>query len=107
MSQSTCATRCSRIFACGTRSPMRLVARLADVLKGAFQLYTLQWVGVSDPDILRRVFHSSQVPPAGFNRGYYSNPKVDQLIDQATVSTDLRDRQRLYSEAQRLIAEDS
>ena len=42
----------------------------ADVLKGNFQLFTLQWVGgaVADPDILRRVFHSSQVPPAGFNR---------------------------------------
>ena len=43
----------------------------ADVLKGNFQLFTLQWVGgaVADPDILRRVFHSSQMPPAGFNRG--------------------------------------
>ena len=30
----------------------------ADVLKGNFQLFTLQWVGVSDPDMLRRVFHT-------------------------------------------------
>ena len=41
------------------------------MLKGNFQLFTLQWVGVSDPDMLRRVFHSKQMPPAGFNRGYY------------------------------------
>ncbi len=41
----------------------------ADVLKGNFQMFTLQWVGVTDPDILRRVFHSQQVPPVGFNRG--------------------------------------
>jgi len=34
----------------------------ADVLRGNFQLFTLQWVGVSDPDMLRRVFHSQQVP---------------------------------------------
>ena len=46
----------------------------ADVLKGNFQLFTLQWVGVSDPDMLRRVFHSKQMPPNGFNRGYYENP---------------------------------
>ena len=48
----------------------------ADVLQGHFQMFTLQWVGgaLVDPDILRRVFHSTQVPPAGFNRGYYSNP---------------------------------
>ena len=51
-----------------------------DVLKGDFQLFSLQWVGgaLVDPDILRRVYHSSQVPPAGFNRGYYSNPEVDR-----------------------------
>jgi peptide/nickel transport system substrate-binding protein len=78
-----------------------------DVLKGNFQLFTLQWVGVSDPDTLRRVFHSDQVPPAGWNRGFYSNPEVDRLIDAATVSTDEAARRRLYSEAQRLIAWDS
>ncbi len=53
----------------------------ADVLRGNFQMYTLQWVGVTDPDILRRVFHSKQAPPAGFNRVRYSNPDVDRLID--------------------------
>ena len=39
----------------------------ADILKGNFQMYTLQWVGgaLADPDILRRVFHSQQVPPGG------------------------------------------
>ena len=42
--------------------------------KGNFQLYTLQWVGVTDPDMLRRVFHSTQVPPAGLNRGTIRTP---------------------------------
>ena len=79
----------------------------ADVAKGAFQLYTLQWVGVTDPDMLRRVFHSSQVPPVGFNRGHYSNPTVDRLIDEATVSTNIEERRRRYAEVQRLIAEDA
>jgi len=79
----------------------------ADVLKGAFQLVTMQWVGVTDPDMLRRVFHSSQIPPVGFNRGYYHNPEVDRLIDAATVSTDEAERLRLYSDAQRLIAQDA
>lgn len=79
----------------------------ADVLRGNFQLFTLQWVGVSDPDMLRRVFHSSQVPPAGFNRGHYSDPAVDRLIDRATVETDATVRADLYAEAQRLIAEEA
>jgi peptide/nickel transport system substrate-binding protein len=81
----------------------------ADVLKGSFQMFTLQWVGgaVADPDILRRVFHSRQVPPAGFNRGYYSNPEVDRVLDAASRATDEAERKRLYGDAQRLIAEDA
>jgi peptide/nickel transport system substrate-binding protein len=50
---------------------------LSDVIRGNFQMCTLQWVGVADPDMLRRVFHSSQAPPAGWNRGFYADPAVD------------------------------
>jgi peptide/nickel transport system substrate-binding protein len=75
----------------------------ADVLKGNFQLFTLQWVGVSDPDMLRRVFHTRQMPPSGFNRGFFSNPAVDALIDEATVSNDDIRRRSLFADAQRLI----
>ena len=78
----------------------------ADVLTGNFQLYTLQWVGgaVADPDILRRVFHSTQVPPAGFNRGYFQNATVDRLLDEAAVTTDQERRKHVYREVQRIIA---
>lgn len=79
----------------------------ADVLKGNFQLFTLQWVGVSDPDMLRRVFHSQQMPPNGFNRGYYSNPDVDRLIDLAMAAPTEAERRKLYADAQRVIAEDA
>lgn len=81
---------------------------LADVNKSNFQLYTLQWSqgALADPDILRRVFHSFQVPPVGFNRGSYSNPTVDALLDEATVVTDEERRRQLYIEVQRIIARD-
>ena len=79
----------------------------ADVLKGNFQLFTLQWVGVSDPDMLRRVFHSKQMPPNGFNRGYYENPEVDRLIDAAMAAPADEERRRLYGAAQRMVAEDA
>jgi peptide/nickel transport system substrate-binding protein len=79
----------------------------ADVLKGNFQMVTMQWVGVTDPDMLRRVFHSQQTPPAGFNRGYYSNPQVDRLIDLASGSLDEAERRRYYGEAQKIIADDA
>ena len=68
---------------------------------------TLQWVGISDPDMLRRVFHSKQVPPVGFNRGFYNNPDVDRLIDAATAATNDQERARLYREAQQRVAEDA
>ncbi len=79
----------------------------ADVLKGSFQMFTLQWVGVSDPDMLRRVFHSGQMPPVGFNRGFFANPEVDRLIDLATVSLDLQERLQLYSRVQEIVAEEA
>ncbi len=78
----------------------------ADVLKGNFQLFTLQWTGgyAADPDILRRVFHSQQTPPFGFNRGYFSDPQVDRLLDEAAVSGDDGERKRLFAEIQKLVA---
>jgi len=79
----------------------------ADVNAGNFQMYFLQWTGgaVADPDILRRVFHSNQIPPAGYNRGTFNDPRVDRLLDEATTSTDDGRRRLLYNRAQRLIAE--
>jgi peptide/nickel transport system substrate-binding protein len=78
-----------------------------DVVRGNVQLYTLQFVGVTDPDMLRRAFHSSQVPPNGFNRGYYASAAVDRLIDEASAAVDEGTRRALYQEAQRLIAADA
>ena len=81
----------------------------ADLVRGDFQLSNPQWVGgaVLDPDILRRVFHSTQVPPAGFNRGRYTNPEVDRLLDIATAAVSEADRKKYYSAVQKLVAEDA
>lgn len=81
----------------------------ADVLEGNFQMYTLQWVGgaMADPDILRRVFHSNQIPPAGFNRGHFRDAHVDALLDEAARATDQAERRRLFGDAQRAIAEEA
>lgn len=78
----------------------------ADVVRGNFQLYTLQFVGVTDPDMLRRVFHSRQEPPAGLNRVFYRNADVDRLIEQAAAATNDEQRRALYGRAQQIIAED-
>ncbi len=78
----------------------------ADVTHGAFQLYSLRWIGGNeDPDIFEYAFHSSKFPPNGANRGYFSNPKVDALIDQARREVDQTKRKSLYAELQLILAE--
>ena len=76
----------------------------ADIRAGNFQVYALTWVGVTDPDIFYYVLHSRSVPPAGANRGHYSNARLDALLEQARSTTDTEQRRRLYSEAQKIVA---
>jgi peptide/nickel transport system substrate-binding protein len=79
----------------------------SDVTRGAFQMYSLRWIGGNeDPDIFEYVFHSSRVPPHGANRGYYVNPRVDLLIDQARQSSDESARAQTYDELQAVLADD-
>ncbi len=70
---------------------------MADVIKGNVQLYTLQFVGITDPDMLRRAFHSTQTPPDGFNRGHYRNADLDRLIDARVVGARRRHAPSLLS----------
>jgi len=59
-----------------------------------------------DPDIFDTAFHSRNFPPAGRNRSFYSNPRVDSLIDQARRETDQDVRKKLYAEIQEILAKD-
>ena len=76
-----------------------------NVKKGNFQMFSLTWVGMADPDILHYIFHSSSQPPDGANRGRYSNKKLDKLLEKGRVTTGDR-RKEIYTEAQKIIAEE-
>jgi ABC-type transport system substrate-binding protein len=80
----------------------------SDVMKGEFQFYTLRWVGYSnqDPDIFEDVFDSASFPPKRDNRGYYSNPTVDRLIDEGRRTTGQEKRKEIYAQVQRIVAAD-
>jgi len=79
----------------------------SDVTHGAFQLYSLRWIGGNeDPDIFEYVFHSAKFTPNGANRGFYSNPKVDSLINQAKSELNQDARKQLYAQVQQILAED-
>jgi peptide/nickel transport system substrate-binding protein len=79
----------------------------SDVTRGAYQVHSLRWVGGNeDPDIFEYVFHSDKFTPHGANRTFYSNPRVDVLIDQARSELDEKTRKELYAEIQQILAQD-
>lgn len=79
----------------------------ADVTRGAFQLYSLRWIGGNEqPDIYTLAFATSSFPPKGANRGRYSNPDLDALLEDATQSQDQEHRRQDYAQAQQILARD-
>ncbi len=71
-----------------------------DIKAGRFQLYSLAWIGIKSPDIFRYVFHSSAVPPNGANRGHFSDPEVDALIEAAEASEQRDTQAEIYRRLQ-------
>jgi peptide/nickel transport system substrate-binding protein len=79
----------------------------SDVTHGLFQLYSLRWSGGNeDPDMFEYIFHSSKFPPNGSNRGYFADPRIDALIDQARKELDQNTRKQVYAEIQRTLADE-
>jgi peptide/nickel transport system substrate-binding protein len=78
----------------------------SDIRKGNFQLYSLTWVGIADPDIYHYAFHSSQVPPEGANRGRYANPELDRLVEEGRRERSRSKRKEIYRKVQLLLFRD-
>ena len=77
-----------------------------DISKGNFQMYSLSRNGIGDPDFFYIIFFSKNIPPEGQNRGYYNNPRVDQLIMEGRSTFDRARRKQIYGEVQRIVQED-
>ena len=75
----------------------------SDVKNSNFQLATMRWVGVLDPDIYRLAFHSAETPPKGRNRGGYKNTELDTLLEEGLYVSDFNKRKGLYSKVQQTI----
>jgi peptide/nickel transport system substrate-binding protein len=79
----------------------------ADVTSGAYQMYSLRWIGGNeDPDIFEYAFHSEKFPPHGANRSFYVNPRLDALIKEGRSETDPVRRKAVYAEIQTILATD-
>ena len=81
----------------------------SDIVRGAFQVYTLRWVGGAnqDPEIFEYVFDSKSFAPRRANRSYYSNPQVDAWIEQGRDVLDQQTRKTIYAKIQQQILRDS
>jgi peptide/nickel transport system substrate-binding protein len=79
----------------------------ADVTRGAFQLYSLRWIGGNEqPDIFSYAFSTARFSPKGANRSHYSNSRLDTLLDDAAENPDQARRRDDYIEAQKILATD-
>ncbi len=67
---------------------------------------TLESHGHVDPDALYYFFHSPGPKGFGASIAGYTNPRFDQIVEQATTK-DVADRKPLLYDAQRLLAEEA
>ncbi len=77
-------------------------------LEGKADMAEMAWM-TNDPDTLPFLTLRTDAFPdeGGFNSGYYSNPEVDALLEQARVATDQDERARLYKEMQAIVYDDA
>ena len=83
---------------------------LKQLALGQYQMYTGIWVGGNqDPIFLNDLFTTKKIPNekakiSCCNRSRYSNPEVDQIINQAFNSTNREQAKELYFKAQEIIS---
>ena len=78
----------------------------SDVSRGAFQMYSLRWIGGNEQPDIFSVYATENFSPKGTNRSHYSSPKFDALLDEARQSADPVRRRADYVEAQQILALD-
>jgi len=71
-----------------------------DIKAGRFQMFSLSWVGIKNPDIFRYAFHSASIPPAGANRGRFDDQQADQFIDLADQASTQKEQAEYYARLQ-------
>lgn len=76
------------------------------IRRGNFELFSLAWVGVSEPDHYFSILHSSMTPPRGNNRGGYASPRVDALTVAGRREPDPARRREIYRAIARQVALD-
>ena len=74
-----------------------------DIRRGNFEMVTMKWASVIEPDLMRHVYHSRNVPTeenhwGGLNRAALKDPELDALLDEAS-RVEPSERKALYARA--------
>jgi ABC-type transport system substrate-binding protein len=77
-----------------------------EINKGNFDLFSLNLVGVKDPQILKDIAHTQKTPPYGLNRVFFSNPAFDEIVEKIEEEIDREKRKELVILAQKIIQEE-
>ncbi len=84
------------------------LGRVNPGLEGEADAAQMAWM-TNDPDTLPYLALRTGAWPdqGGFNSGYYSNPEVDALLEEARTATDQDRRAELYRQMQVIVQEDA
>jgi peptide/nickel transport system substrate-binding protein len=84
------------------------LARVNAGLAGKADMAEMAWM-TNDPDTLPYLTLRGDAVPdkGGFNSGYYANPEVDRLLEDARRETGQTERARLYRRVQEIVHDDA
>lgn len=78
----------------------------SDIVEGNYDVFSLNLVGIKTPDVFRFIAHSKSVPPKGANRTFFSNPYLDNLLDEAEREKDIERVKAIYERVQEVLMEE-
>jgi peptide/nickel transport system substrate-binding protein len=84
--------------------PTEFTAQLDKQDAGTFDTSLIGWSGRVDPD---GNIHEFVDTKGSLNDSGYSNPQMDQLLDQSRTTLDQNKRKQIYSQIEKLIADDA
>jgi peptide/nickel transport system substrate-binding protein len=116
------ATPGARVIMCELlREQLRAVGITADIVTSEWNTYIAAirdkrsvdglWsiyhpTYIPDPEILLNTYWSKEIKPGGRNYLFYSNPRMDRLIEQAATTVERAERGKLLREVQDIAAAD-
>ncbi|MBL7128430.1 MAG: ABC transporter substrate-binding protein [Ignavibacteria bacterium] len=75
---------------------------------GEFTFSRANWgADYFDPENFMALFYSKNLVPFGPNKTGYSNPRIDELYEQANKLTDFNERKKIYDEMQQIVIDDA